>query len=369
MKSPIDIYFKNAKSPYITSGSILLALSSIVLVALSSTKAADVRAAQLKGKATPTATSPKPVEEAGDRLHLPAILSETAKSIGSRQADPIDNKNTFYFRNGLYFTMPYIVSRDGYSYFLNQVEVGRLSGFPHGPQSYQENLPLVPPQITMQSSWKEISKIQVNGKNWDNAFTQWFFSHYPPEEAANRFTQALRDLPFVKTADWVAWEKDSNKRYLRVMSNAGDERDFFTSWSNPAGRSEFDQVYDLPDFRPAPAEFIRRKLDKRMNELQETLSSGDIIFVSPYGPIQISGDRDLKHWEEIVNVVTILKSDLPQEQKVHEISERLLPVHSRDRLAPVIKNLVENFQEDPQLDKRVEDLRKTVNIPLWKSPK
>ncbi|MGH7926607.1 MAG: hypothetical protein ACREQV_02275, partial [Candidatus Binatia bacterium] len=297
-------------------------------------------------------------------------IAKTAQQIGSRKIGPIEDTDTFFFWDGRYIARSYTIRREGYKLYLNGVEIDRVSPIPEG---YQENLPELPKHITGGSSWEDVDKLRVNGKRWDSAFVGWFYWHYPKDEASKRVVQALRELPFVKEVEWVP--AGQNKRYLRIVSHAGDERHYFTSWWNPKNKSEFDYIYGVPDVhRPNSIEYVeylRDLLEQRMDSLEEVLRSGDLMFVSEHGPLRVSreGEQELKRWQEIVNVVAILKSNLPEEEKVREIVERLAT--RRFEGAPawnVARNLVRNFQGHPQLDQRIDELRKTVDIPLWKPP-
>ena len=329
-------------------------------------------ARQAKGKKTPTP------EELGPEF------VETARKIGTREVGPIEHPETFYFRNGRYFTRPYTIRRTGYALYLNDVEIDRLSPLPHGHPKPLAKVPELPEQITAKSSWKEVEQIRIDGTKdglrWRVAFPFWFYTHYETEEEASKqFVDALRKLPFVKTVEWVTWEMDRTKRYLRVVSHAGDERHFFTSWWSPDLSSGFDLVYGPPDpekiIKPHSDKYVESMktiLEKRIQVLEGILRSGDLVFISDFGPLRVSRERDRKDWSEIVNIVAILKSEIPTKQKMDALAQRLIKreEHRVEQSSEwkIVENLVENFKGDPQLDQRIEDLRKKVTIPLWEPP-
>jgi hypothetical protein len=293
-------------------------------------------------------------------------VAQIVKTLGSRAAEPIQQPEMILFWEGRFVPDPYQLRRDGYSLYLNEAEVFR---HPSAPNSYQKVLPPVPKGVTRDSSWKDIERHHVDGKQWHVARMQYFSSHFGPDERVARLVEDVKSLPFVNEVEWVPWQ---GKEYLRVVTHAGDERHFFTSWWDPDRRSEFDTVYDsLPDTTPYRAEVVKDRLEEQIGAYEQLLSLPKLLIVSSAGVVGCES-RDS---EKIAHTMDILASERSQRAKVYGLYYLLVDEVDRADEARVwldrtsqwmtIKQLVANFQTHAQLEERVAAVRGSVEVAQW----
>ncbi len=322
----------------------------------------------------PPATLPPPAakEGAGDLIEGATgdvVLSEV-----------FENSEAFVFIEGRYLRRPYRLAARGNSVFLNEVELLRLpkAPMPGGKDRYVEHRPEFPVQITAKSSWAAIDEIKSDGWRWSGRLTVYYFSNFPPDEAFERLHSDLKTMPFVAETEVVmAPEFGPDLKYLKVKSKAGDERHFLTGWWDPKLKDDgfhysVKEAKDL-DMRPYSRDEVEGRLRERAALWKEILKSDELnIQGRQLGSIRISPEERPSAWKEIVNVVRILESDLPRDNKIREILPRLVTdpaeIDPESSRWAIVKQLVENFRPDDQLSQRVDALARDANIPLWSKP-
>ena len=132
-------------------------------------------------------------------------------------------------------------------------------------------------------------------------------------------------------------------------------------------------VYGPEDLRPYTKDRIDHILRERKETWQKMLSSGEFIVLGvEFGSIRIARSNDERRWQEICNVVRILKSDLSRDRKAEEIVRRIVEDandHKKGTSAmKIVMQLVDSYRPDPQLDTRIKDLEPKITIPLWSPP-
>ena len=281
------------------------------------------------------------------------------------------------FVGGHFVAAPYVmrIALSERRVYINHFVAHEL---PFASGGYQPELPPLPAGIDASTSWQKIDDLTGGCTGWSRDFCAYFFSVYPPSEAEEKFVSALQELPFYQRHEWAP--KTGRKLVLRVYSKAGDKRDYFCGRWNPDIKSEFDFPYpsgpsDLC-LLSQQGDLVKNSLNEFARYFKSNINAGEIIIsgVETNGWIRIK--RDNKRWYEIVNVVRILKSTLPNPEKIDTIYRRISNEEWPDDLAvrqqqpewQAIAELVKNFQPHPQLDQRITELEKNLPIPLWSPP-
>jgi hypothetical protein len=276
------------------------------------------------------------------------------------------------FFEGRYVPLPYRVSVRGNSLFIGRRRVFKYPIAPTigGSLVYQEQLPPMS-GIHARSTWKDVERILVDGRPWNERFALYYGSHFPPDEAFDHLRDAVAKLPFIREVQVVpAPQFEPDARYIRAISKSGEERDFYSSWWDPKNRGGFDYVFKPIDARKFTREKIDHDLGESAKQFTERIAGEEILILSPkHGHHYISRATDRKHWDQIANAVQILKSDLSEDAKIKAILPRLYDQPARKGTAwNQVKELVQNFRPDPQLDAQMRQLELELAVPVWSPP-
>ena len=288
----------------------------------------------------------------------------------------IEQPATLYFISGHLYRPPFRLIQTKYKLIVKSASGSFIARqFPAIPEGQVDAIPALPEGVTAKSSWQELDKQKISKTIINNA-TRYFGRRYKTPEAAEKFTEYVKSLPFVKTVSWSdapegtegkynpANNNDGGPRqYLRVVSNVGDERDLFTSWWNPHAtkdeRDDFPYVHGYPNQEhmiansPERLAWIKGLLDHSWRDFEHILSDGDIYIFDSEKNVR-DRLREPKV-ETLAQIGVILQKSMSKQQRSKEIMQLLL---LSDKLDPIA-------DWDSRLQVVIEYFDKSVEMQDW----
>lgn len=262
--------------------------------------------------------------------------SETAKDMekrfGTKSVQVPGGPLRVIFIEGRYIDAPYHLTRRGLTIYVNGIEVERLA-WP-SPYYIAEDPPL-PEGLNADSRRADITP-------WMSRKWCYYHSHFPSAEAIQKSIDAYRALPCVKRVELQLPGGDTLFTNLQVELRSGEVCDW---------------VVEDVDLRPQPEERVRLLLEASM-EHWEGMLRGDrsLLYHARWGQV-LTAERPT--WTGLPEIVAILKTDWPMAKKAAAL-QPFFSHHFADaeQLRLFLKPLLTDFQGSPQLDARVEMIRK-----------
>ena len=299
----------------------------------------------------------------------------------------IDQPATLYFHSGHHYRPPFRLIQTKTKIVLNSNSGSVIIyQFPFSPGGDLRSFPELPKGVTAESSWKDLDKQKISYTLINNA-TSYFGRRHKTSAAAEKFSEYVKSLPFVKSVAWSdapegteggynpAKNDDRGPRqYLRVASNAGDERDLFTSWWNPHAtddeKDEFPYVFGYPDQEymipnsPERAAWIKKSLDKSWRDLEHILSDGDLYIIDGKGSVR-DRLREPKV-QTLAQIGVILQKSVSNQQRATEIMQRLaVPRVDKTDWNPRLLVMIEYFDHSADMQDWIKSIQalNTARVP------
>ena len=292
----------------------------------------------------------------------------------------IEQPATLYFHLGHHYRPPFRLIQTKYKLILKSASGSLIDRqFPAITQWEFDTLQALPDGITAKSSWQELDKLQLKS-TLINDMRHYFSERYKTPEAAQKYTEHIRSLPFVKTAEWsndpegkydpaknIEWGRH---QYLRVVSNAGDERHFFTDWWDPQVKKDWRpgdfEMYvrgfpngesSIPN-SPERLAWIKGLLDDSWRNLEHILSDGDIYIFDDERNVR-DRLREPKV-ESLAQIGEILQKNVSKQQRSKEIMRLLLLSDERDPIADWDSRLqivIEYYDHSPEMQDWIKSIQ------------
>lgn len=263
---------------------------------------------------------------------------ENVRLFGEHHLEPIENDNCILFLGGAYIEAPYHVSQKGLGIYVNDYLVKQYEW----PGTYfLANDPSPPKGLNRNSSFADLAKGYPPETNWAVLKSRFLYSHFSPDEARQKYVEAYRELPFVKTAT-IERDQDLGCPLFKAIAFNGDVQ---------SGTMEISR-----DMRPPAPERVIKRLEDDVDAWGESLREGGFIW----GKKMFR--RPSKEWYTIPELVEIISS----EDSAAEKSKHLSPFFNKHISDPIELKEVEarravilsNFRANAQLDVRVKAILK-----------
>ncbi len=234
------------------------------------------------------------------------------------------------FINGRYIDAPYRVVRRGLAIYVNDIRVERLQ-WPS--RFYQRDDPPLPPGIDRDSKLADI-------EDWMQLKARYYSSNVSPSEALQETIKAYRSLPCVKT---VELERDEFVTTMKIVLHSGEVRELF-------GNEEI-------DLRPMPEHVVERTLERYMEYWQGLAGTRGLLYHARGR--ELGYPNHTATWFALPEIVAILRTDQPPEQKAAALHPFFSEQFSDpEQLRLFLRPLLTDFEGTPQLDARLELIRK-----------
>jgi len=261
---------------------------------------------------------------------LEARLSDLAeqllrvKDFGITDGSSIEKGFVFY--NGTYVDAPYTVVRRGLGILVNDVLVRRPPEWPP-PIFSQEEDPMLPEWIVKDSSLEDLRDHLV--KKY-----RYLISHYSEEETISRYVKYVRNLPCVKEV------RHTTDISVELTSFSGE------TWPVNLSASLMRRVQAVKRDKNS---FLQRAESQR-KYYEEGLLRGDCFLIFTGGEVTLPASVAADKLEDMVE---ILRSSKSVPEKYKELQQ--LGICINESSFPL---LVTNFSSSPQLEARLNDLKK-----------
>ncbi len=237
------------------------------------------------------------------------------------------------FINGRYIDAPYRVVRRGLAIYVNDIRVERLQ-WPS--RYYQRDDPPLPPGIDRDSQLADI-------KDWMHLKARYHYSHFGPSDAVQRTVDAYRAMPCIRRVELLM--PDGISRFGTNMK--------IELWSGEV----YEVAVELIDLRPTPEHVVERTLERYMEYWQGLARTRGLLYHTR--GLQLIYPNHSATWFALPEIVAILRTDQPPEQKAAALHPFFAGQFSDpEQLRLSLKPLLTDFEGTPQLDARLENIRK-----------
>ena len=227
----------------------------------------------------------------------------------------------FFFFNGQYVSLPYIVERKGFELSINGNTIFKWKPIEEKEEYSGDINPELTASITEQST-----EFDKEVKGYIKMKSTYIKKAFPENEFSEQMVKALEQLPLIKSA------KISSRPYCVDVIYKYDLRTEITlNFDPPSGRSFKTNIEKL------------KSLDYTKRTYEEALKKGKCVIISGNSP-----DMTIKpHPYDLKKVIQILNSKEIDEIKTGELDKLDLFIHEINR------DLVEHYQFSEELLGRV----------------
>lgn len=274
------------------------------------------------------------------------------RELGEKELHKVEHSKKILFFFGHYLDEPYVISRKGTGLYINNLLVESYRRFPPG---YEEGDPPVPADLRADTRLTDL-KFGKAGIPWISAKLRWQLWNRPRDEALAAFFAEMRQLPCVKSVEFVDAPKpppdtnftfldDRPRKYFEIVCHSPDCRQTIS-------------VYTDQDYRLRGIDHIIELLERNGRSYSRMLNQPGCFFAGPgaLGLIDSNGHPDARHLF-FPRIVTILKSRQPEDEKLRQIyhyfsfGEKL---NLNDRYnVDNIRMMIRTFRGSPQLDPKL----------------
>jgi len=335
----------------------------------------------------PVAGSPDQAQEAPAAAAPAASATDGKEELPSRTRDLLDTSpihrqlvidqpaNLYFYKDQLLLP-PYRLVQTDYRLILEGANASVLKiDYPVEPKDCPETLLELPDYIHADSSWKEIESHISFPRELFNPIVRYYCCRFPAAEAAEKFADYLRGLPFVASARWSRDPKGefnpAENQSLRVYTKAGDHRDFFTNWWDWSKLDELEQkgqgffsprVFGFPKEEILLAgsagrlKLFKERIDSAWFLLSQMLQAGSVYLSNGQANVSTSFSFHSSP-PQLEEIEAILQQKSSAQERTKKIMVVLKITFGKDAWPQQLVNFIQHYDSSAEIRK---DLQKLI---------